>query len=1100
MSKLTEPSQPNFSPMQPSRVIRFVGYSSLILSGIGSIMWVISEWVAHWLWERHVMVPLTEGISFALCSWLLLRKLSTQRSGRFDTKNSLICILILIIAGVSMAELAWLRSLWQDSTWQFTETFYKSGVMTYSGAFTFAAFVAALCLGGHPKPRLRWISQLVLHLITILASLALFSYLFDIKSFEKLANQYALSIPSAFMAFMLSIGGSLLNPDAGLSPLLSGNQPGSRMARLMLPATLLAIVIMGSFRVWLVRHEYVSSDFGFASFAVLFMALISIIVLQTAKSLNQADLMRSQAEEALREAHTRQAHSLKLKTSALERSLEDRVVMENRFRMVFEHAILGMAIVNLNGEIASANQSLARLTGTPKEDLVGRKLYSWFQIEDLLPHPVLSPSLNWPNDCLKGELLMQPDQGSPLWTLVDAVLHRDNHGQPIYFIYHIQDIDAVKVHQELLTKQNSELRALLETDNHVAIIGTNKHGQVTHFSKGAETLLGYSAETMVKKMQFGELLNPQQLQAHQTGLDFEGYANPTPFQILTYNPLRSGWESKEWSLKRQDGRWVTVQLVVTALKNIHGSVMGFISIATDVGARKEADSKFKNLLESAPDAMIIANDKGIIELANDQAVIMFGYSKEELIGREVETLIPKRFGEKHHHYRTEYQKAPHPRGMGEGRELYGLRKNGEEFPVEISLSPLITGESRLVSAAIRDVTDRKQVEKELIQAKEIAEKSVIAKEHFLANMSHEIRTPLNALIGFSQLLEQTPLNDEQREYVESVSISGKNLLTLINDILDYSKIEAGMMTLEQLPVNINKLLQSIEVIFRQPCTHKNIALCLEMDPRLDTHVVADPLHINQILINLVGNAIKFTEKGQITLKSEVMECEAGSTRLRISISDTGIVIKPEQMNKIFERFGQADSDTSRKYGGTGLGINIVQGLLALYHTKLRVESHEGVGSTFSFELNLPMADEIHQKTMPTHALTLQPLKNGKAVKILLVEDNLLNQRLALAVLNKMGCETQVAENGKVALELMKEYSFDIILMDMQMPEMDGYEATKVIRNQLQNPIPIVAMTAHAMAGEREKCFRLGMNGYIAKPFNLKDLQEAIEKFSPSFRS
>ncbi len=375
------------------------------------------------------------------------------------------------------------------------------------------------------------------------------------------------------------------------------------------------------------------------------------------------------------------------------------------------------------------------------------------------------------------------------------------------------------------------------------------------------------------------------------------------------------------------------------------------------------------------------------------------------------------------------------------------------------------------------------------EAKEKAEESTKLKEAFLANMSHEIRTPMNAIIGFSDILSKGNLEEKEMEYVRTIKTAGENLLTIINDILDISKIEAGMMTFEEHTFSVKDIFKSLSVMLMGKAKEKDLELEFVCGPYVPESLLGDPTRLTQIIINLAGNAIKFTQKGKILVTARVNQDVHDSVMLEFSVKDTGIGISTDKLEHIFERFRQAESHITRKYGGTGLGLSIAKQLVELQGGKLSVESVFKEGSVFSFSIPYKKSVEVvHTAEAVGEKFNMEALTN---LKILLVEDNQLNVKLILSLFSEYKLNLQVAENGSVGIEKLKEHDFDIILMDMEMPVMNGYEAATIIRNDLKYKIPIIAMTAHAMAGEKERCLSLGMNDYISKPINANLLFEKI---------
>lgn len=383
------------------------------------------------------------------------------------------------------------------------------------------------------------------------------------------------------------------------------------------------------------------------------------------------------------------------------------------------------------------------------------------------------------------------------------------------------------------------------------------------------------------------------------------------------------------------------------------------------------------------------------------------------------------------------------------------------------------------------------------EAKEKAEESTKLKEAFLANMSHEIRTPMNAIIGFSDILSKRELGEKEKEYVKTIKSAGENLLTIINDILDISKIEAGMMTFEEHTFSVKEILKSLNVMLMGKAKEKKLELLFSCDEDVPDSLLGDPTRLTQIIINLAGNAIKFTQKGNIKVHAKVLKKENENTFVEFSVIDTGIGIPQDKLEHIFERFRQAESHTTRKYGGTGLGLSIAKQLIELQDGTLFVESEFNVGSNFSF--CIPYKRSVAVLPLPEITGKKYNMEELSKLNILLVEDNQLNVTLILSLFSEYNLKLQVAENGSVGIEKLKENNgltpltkcFDIVLMDMEMPVMNGYEAATIIRNELKNDIPIIAMTAHAMAGERERCLSLGMNDYISKPINANLLFEKM---------
>lgn len=384
----------------------------------------------------------------------------------------------------------------------------------------------------------------------------------------------------------------------------------------------------------------------------------------------------------------------------------------------------------------------------------------------------------------------------------------------------------------------------------------------------------------------------------------------------------------------------------------------------------------------------------------------------------------------------------------------------------------------------------------LIHELNIAEKksSIAAKtkENFLANMSHEIRTPLSGILGFTNLLQKRPLDDTSTEFVSLIQSSGENLMTIVNDILDLSKIEAGMMRISTGIFSINGLVNSVETFFTERAKEKKLIISSTIDISIPDTLIGDATRLTQILVNLIGNAIKFTNKGSITIEIYNKEQYENEIIIGFKISDTGIGIEKDKLNEIFERFNQGEDSTTRNYGGTGLGLSIVKKLILLQNGEIEVNSVLGKGTSFDFYIPY----EIAKKQLTNISTNTHDLKNisNTSLKILVVDDNMINQNLMKHLLSQWNINFDIVSNGIEALEYLNSNDYNLILMDIQMPQMDGHEATQKIRENLKLDIPIIAMTAHALAGEREKCLSHGMNEYISKPIKEDELFKLISQF------
>ena len=529
-----------------------------------------------------------------------------------------------------------------------------------------------------------------------------------------------------------------------------------------------------------------------------------------------------------------------------------------------------------------------------------------------------------------------------------------------------------------------------------------------------------------------------------------------------------------------------------------GIFKGSRDIIRDVSDRKKSETlltrseeKYRRIIENINGGILESDVNGKITYIYDGFINLTGFAKEDILGKSELDLLADPSG-------TEIMQIQHEQRK-EGKtgvyEIQIKRKDGSKIWVLVSGAPIYDDQG-IITGSIGiylDISLRKKAEEELITAKEVAEHSVKIKEIFLANMSHEIRTPMNAILGMGKLLIDTTIDNKQKKYLNAINTSANNLLVIINDILDFTKIESGKLKLETVGFNLDELVSSILDTVSYKVVEKDVFLSKKVDPLLkDIVLLSDPVRINQVLINLANNAIKFTSKGEVTINANIIENNEDTSIVHFSVNDTGIGIPEDKLEKIFDSFSQADTSTTRKYGGTGLGLSICKKLVEMLGGKLEVKSVLDKGTTFHFTLKFKKGDS-------TQLLSSDEEEDVTGIKlhdkyILLVEDHKFNQFYAATILEERGAKVDIAENGKIALEKVQKNTYDLILMDMQMPVMGGLEATRIIRKKYNTPIPIIALTANAVKGDSEKCLEAGMNDYISKPFKPEILVQKIKKY------
>ncbi|MFL5752332.1 MAG: PAS domain-containing protein, partial [Bacteroidia bacterium] len=567
---------------------------------------------------------------------------------------------------------------------------------------------------------------------------------------------------------------------------------------------------------------------------------------------------------------------------------------------------------------------------------------------------------------------------------------------------------------------------------------------------------------------------------------------------------------------RKDDTVRTIQSRGEVITDEQGKVIKMLGTGQDVTERLHEEELEKLVLAATKsfNSVVILDKEGKIEWVNEGFTKLSGYGLEDVKNTSGEIL--KHGNEKE----ISDQKALYAKVVSTKKpmthEHRNFAKDNTEYWMLTTLTPVLgkNGEVERIIGIGSDISLRKQIEEELILANKVAEHSLMkgnkaldelmkakkqleetmaVKEQFLANMSHEIRTPMNAIVGFTELLLKTSLNTDQKQYIDAIKTSGENLLVIINDILDFSRVQSGKITFEKIDFHLSQLISTLTELVLQKSIEKNIRVSTKIAENIPDRLLGDPTRLNQILLNLMGNAVKFTEKGEVKLQVELLNKTEDNVELKFSVSDTGIGIPENKLSAIFEGFTQATNDTTRKYGGSGLGLTIVKQLIEAQGGSISVQSEVGKGSVFSFNLGFGLEKERVIKKKDTKEKEMD--EGGiEGLEILLVEDNHFNQILAQKVLSDWKCKVDVADNGLIAVEKIEKKDYDLILMDIQLPEMDGYEATRHIREKMTPPkcnVPIMAMTAHAITGEADKCFEAGMNDYISKPFDQKVLYSKI---------
>lgn len=641
----------------------------------------------------------------------------------------------------------------------------------------------------------------------------------------------------------------------------------------------------------------------------------------------------------------------------------------------------------------------------------------------------------------------------------------------------LEDVTEKNEILDQISKRERQYKNLVENSSDVIFI-CDESGKFKYVNPTGFKLTGFSEEELLN-MHFFKLVRSD-YQQKLSGL----------YTFQAQNSIQSTYI--EFPIICKDGRELWFGQTVDLNYNPDGSVE-YLALSREISDRikyekaiMRSEEKFRSIIENLELGLLEVDRNGIVLKAYPQFCKLVGYSSEELVGKDPVELLVDEESRKIILQETKKRKQGSPSVY----EIKLLKKDKSPIWVMISGAPYYNERNEMAgSVGIHlDITQRKLMEDELKQAKQLAENSLRSKDLFVANISHEIRTPLNAIMGMSQLLEQGQLDLKQQKFVEAISKSSENLLMIVNDLLDFSKLESGKMELNIESHNIREIISDVADLWQYKIEEKEIKFTRTISIPSGQYAF-DAARLSGILSNLLHNALKFTEKGQISLSVELVDDFVSGSLFRFKIADTGIGISEKQLLQIFDSFVQAEPGIARKYGGTGLGLSISKNLLELMGSRLEVSSQPNKGTVFQFEMNLEKRSD----------LMINPLKPSispellEGLNVLLVDDNHFNQIMAQSIMENWKMNVEIANNGKEALEVIPGKQFDLILMDIQMPVMDGVECTERIRGDLQLDTPIVALTANAMPNDLEKYFEAGMNDFVLKPFKQQELYDSIRR-------
>jgi PAS domain S-box-containing protein len=759
---------------------------------------------------------------------------------------------------------------------------------------------------------------------------------------------------------------------------------------------------------------------------------------------------------------------------------------EEEFLALLESTPDGLVILDSESRIVFVNAQTERLFGYGREELLGRS-FTMVVPEETRGggFPECSPGRGDWSTAPRVEVEGRRKNGTVFAVEVgfSPVVGREGR----LFCAAIRDLTERDKTEKVVQASERRYRRYVER-NAAAFICITLDGRLVECNDAAVRLVGYDSR--------------EELLSHRTA---QFYFNPADQQALVeLLKKQKALTNYEICWKRKDGSPVWALVNITLVEAEDGGVL-IEGTAIDITERKRMEKDLQmiaSVVESSTDLIGFASLEGSVFFLNAAGRQILGLDKDAPMAVSVADYV---MDEDRERFRERVLPAVARDGRWEGETQFKHRKTGAPVPMWQSIFFVTehgTNRRTALGTICRDMTERKREEHELRAAKEAAEAASRAKSEFLANMSHEIRTPMNGILGMTALALDTDISPEQREYLSMVKSSADSLLELINTILDFSKIEAGKLELESIEFNLRDTLEPTLRTLVLRAREKSLELNYQVRPEVPETLVGDPGVLRQIVVNLVGNAIKFTEHGEVSVRVERESEEEERACLHFRVEDTGIGIPVESQTRIFEAFAQADSSTTRRYGGTGLGLTISRRLVEMMGGRIWLESTLGKGTAFDFTAWLGKAGQTNPRAAaplspPGTHLPLPERRTG--FHILLAEDNRVNQMLAVRLLEKRGHHVQVAGDGREALEKLGTADFDLILMDVQMPVMGGFEATAAVREIEKSTgkhIPIVALTAHAVPGDRERCLAAGMDAYVAKPIHPDELFEQIEALIP----
>lgn len=741
------------------------------------------------------------------------------------------------------------------------------------------------------------------------------------------------------------------------------------------------------------------------------------------------------------------------------------------------------------GRITRLNSVAEQLTGWPQAEALGRPVADIFHI---INHQTRQPTTipveaalaegvihGLANDTL---LIARDGKESPIADSCSPI--RDTDGSVIGAVLVFRDVSEEYDAQQSLRTSEERYRMLVDGVKDVANLMLDLQGHVITWNEGAERLKGYTAKEVIG--QHFSIFYPE-----------EDIASGKPAAELSQAMELGHIEDEGWRV-RKDGTRFWANVVITTLYDEGGKAQGFSKITRDITALKTAESQFDRFFALSLDMLCISSADGYFKRVNPAFTRTLGWSTEEMLSH------PFLFFVHPDEHETTLREVERQIKAGESVLKFENRYLHKDGSWRILSWVSVPDKDGLMFATARDVTDYRQASKQLQAAKDKAELANKAKDSFLATMSHEIRTPLTGMLGMLELLSMTQLDKDQHATLDAAWDSGRGLLRIVSDILDWSKIEEGKLELSPRPTSIPDLLQEVVNTYSRVASAKSLMLWQHADARLNAAYIVDPLRLTQVLNNFVSNAIKFTQRGEIELRAELVKHLDSSDQVRFSVKDTGMGIAPADQERLFQRYRQESADTARMYGGTGLGLAICRRLAEMLDGEIALQSTPGEGSVFSLTLSLPVSgapgEMIRSSHLEVQQRKIAPLLDDSddAPLVLAVDDHPINRDLLARQIQLLGLRSETAENGLVALSKWREGRFALVITDCHMPEMDGYELARAIRKAEADEsipkTPIIAWTANALAEEEGRCDDAGMDALLVKPASLAQLRPVLAKW------